>query len=39
MTWYFDEPIGAYHKLDVRIAKEFKLAGGRAAILILALTG
>jgi len=30
MTWYFDEPIGAYHKLDVRIAKEFKLAGGRA---------
>jgi hypothetical protein len=30
MSWYFDDPIDAYHKLDVRIAKAFRLGESRA---------
>ena len=30
MQWYLDESIGSYQKLDVRIAKDFKLANGFA---------
>ena len=30
MIWYFDEPIGDYHKLDMRIAKTFDFGETRA---------